>query len=786
MIKNYFTVAIRKFRRQKFYSLINLFGLTIGLASVILIMLYVMDELSYDRFHSKADRIYRVVENQYYAGQPVFPVAVTPSPLGPSLAAEFADVEKATRIWTSFLFFEQGEHKFRERGAYVDTTFLDIFSFEMLHGNASSALKELHNVVLTKSLAQKYFGNDNPIGELIKVNGETQARVSGVLKDIPENSHYKFDFLMSIEGPLARNPDMATNWGSNQMYTYVLLKPDVAIEPFNEQIKEQIKKNNEGSVTDLYLQPLTDIHLGSVNFTADVGGKGNMQYVSVFLLVAIFILVIACINFMNLATARSLSRSKEVGLRKSIGANRYQLILQFLSESVFTAFIAMALAVLLVDLLLPQFNLLSNKNLTLDFSTNFVWLVYLSGFSVLTGLIAGSYPAFYLSSFQPASVLKSNSTNRPGGSMFRKVLVVTQFCISMVLLVGTMVVYAQLEFIRSKNLGYKKENVVKIPRISDDYLSFKNELKNQLGIINVSASNQHPAYVENSTSGIDWEGKNDDETILIHTLVTDFDFVETMGKKIEEGRSLSSEYSTDSAAVLLNEAAVEVMGFDNPIGQQLRGGSPQPYTVIGVVKDFHFKSIHQRIEPLAMYIGFNKNSYDYTMVRVETEDPKGALASIESVWKKFNPDREFVYTFLDEDFNDLYQAEEQTGTIFKYFSILAILISCLGLFGLASFTLEQRTKEFGVRKIFGASMFQLFSTASIGFITLVFIAFIVSVPISWYFINQWLNGFAYHALVDYQYFLWSGLIALLIALLTVSYQAIKSALLNPVDSLRHE
>jgi ABC-type antimicrobial peptide transport system permease subunit len=350
MIKNYFTVALRKFRRQKFYSLINLFGLTIGLASVILIMLYVMDELSYDRFHSKADRIYRVVENQYYAGQPVFPVAVTPSPLGPSLAAEFADVEKATRIWTSFLFFEQGEHKFRERGAYVDTTFLDIFSFEMLRGNASSALKELDNVVLTKSLAQKYFGNDNPIGELIKVNGETQARVSGVLKDIPENSHYKCDFLMSIEGPLARNPDMATNWGNNQMYTYVLLKPDVAIEPFNEQIKEQIKKNNEGSVTDLYLQPLTDIHLGSVNFTADVGGKGNMQYVSVFLLVAIFILVIACINFMNLATARSLSRSKEVGLRKSIGANRYQLILQFLSESVFTAFIAMALAVLLVDL----------------------------------------------------------------------------------------------------------------------------------------------------------------------------------------------------------------------------------------------------------------------------------------------------------------------------------------------------------------------------------------------------------------------------------------------------
>lgn len=763
----------------------NLFGLTIGLTSVILIMLFVVDELSYDRFHEKADRIYRVVENQYYAGQPVFPVAVTPPPLGPALEKEYADIEKGTRVWGNDLSFEKDGQQFMEKGIYADESFFDVFSFEIIDGNAVSILSEANSLVLTAKLVKKYFPNESAIGKLMKV-GDRELQVSGVIKDVPDNSHIQFDFLIPIENALLRNENLRNNWGNNTMYTYVLVQHGAYISELNTQIVGRIKKSNERSVTDIYLQPLTDIHLGTVHFTADVRGKGNMQYVAIFLVVAIFILVIACINFMNLATARSISRSKEVGLRKSIGANRYQLILQFLSESIFTALIAMGLSILMVDLLLPQFNLLAGKTLSLNFASNYLLLFYLIGFSVLTGLIAGSYPAFFLSSFEPASVLKSNVMRQSGGSMFRKVLVVTQFCISMVMIVGTIVVSAQLEYIRSKNLGYTKENVVKIPQVSSDYGSFKNELMTQSGIKNVTATNQHPAYVNNSTSGINWEGKGEDENILIHTLIADFDFLETMGMKLVEGRSLSKEYGTDSSAVILNEAAVEMMGFVNPIGQKLEVGAPQPYTVVGIVDDFHFKSIHQKIEPLAIFIGFNTRSYDYTLVRVEAGDPRGILASIESTWMKFNADKEFDYTFLDDDFNDVYKAEEQTGIIFTYFSALAILISCLGLFGLASFTLEQRTKEFGVRKIFGASLVQLFSTASVGFMALVLIAFVISIPISWYFINQWLNGFAYHTPLNYQYFLWSGLIAMVIALLTVSYQATKSALLNPVDSLRHE
>lgn len=785
MIQNYIIISLRKFRRQKFYSLINLFGLTIGLSSVILIMLYVIDELSFDKFHKKSDRIYRAVENQFYPGQPIFPVAVTPAPLGPSLKSEYPEVEDATRFWFTSQIFQNEDQKFTERGAYVDESFFHIFSFQLIKGSTETLLGDVNNIVLSEDLVKKYFGDEDPINKTIKI-GEHEMKITGVMANPPDNSHLQFDFVVPIENAFARNPDARDNWGNNTMYTYLLLASAVDISKLNDQVKNQIRKNHERSVSDVFLQPLTDIHLSETFFTADVGGKGNIQYVTIFLVVAMFILAIACINFMNLATARSMSRSKEVGLRKSIGANRLQLIFQFLNESVLTALIAMALSVLLVDLLLPQFNLLSGKNLSINLFADTTLIGYLLCFAVATGLVAGSYPAFFLSAFQPAAVLKSASAKVSGGSMFRKVLVVTQFCISTIMITGTLVVYDQIEYIRAKHLGYEKDNVIKVPRISDSYKSFKDELLAKSGIVNVSASNQHPAYVENSTTGIGWDGKNPDEAILIHTEFVDFDFLKTMNMNIVEGRDFIKDSRADSLAVIINQEAARVMGFDNPIGQKLEVGLPIPFNIIGVVEDFHFKSVHQKIEPLVMAIARNTGALGFTMIKIDGWDPTATVAAIKQTWEKFNPGREFVYTFLNDDFNDLYKAEEQTGTIFKYFSGLAILVSCLGLFGLASFTLEQRTKEFGVRKIFGASLFQLFTTASTGFVALVCIAFVLAVPVSWFFINRWLDGFAYHTSLGVDAFVAAGVIAIGIALATVSFQSLKSASLNPADSLRHE
>lgn len=785
MIQNYIIISLRKFRRQKFYSLINLFGLTIGLSSVILIMLYVIDELSYDKFHTKSDRIYRAVENQFYPGQPIFPVAVTPAPLGPSLKSEYPEVEDATRFWFTSQIFQNEDQKFTERGAYVDESFFHIFSFQLIKGSTETLLGDVNNIVLSEDLVKKYFGDEDPMNKTIKI-GEQEMKITGVMANPPDNSHLQFDFVVPIENAFARNPDARDNWGNNTMYTYLLLASAVDISKLNDQVKNQIRKNHERSVSDVFLQPLTDIHLSETFFTADVGGKGNIQYVTIFLVVAMFILAIACINFMNLATARSMSRSKEVGLRKSIGANRLQLIFQFLYESVITALIAMALSVLLIDLLLPQFNLLAGKNLSINLFADMTLIGYLLCFAVVTGLVAGSYPALFLSAFQPATVLKSTPTRVSGGSMFRKLLVVIQFCISIIMITGTLVVYDQIEFIRAKNLGYEKDNIVKIPRISDNYTSFKDELIAKSGIVNVSASNQHPAYVENSTSGISWEGKNPDEAILIHFEFVDFDFLKTMNMDIAEGRDFLKGNRADSMGVIINQEAARIMGLDNPVGKKLDVGGPVPFDIIGVVKDFHFKSVHQRIEPLVMAIAYDMRILEYTMVKIEGGDPTSIVATIKETWDKFNPGREFVYTFLNDDFNDLYKAEEQTGIIFKYFSGLAILVSCLGLFGLASFTLEQRTKEFGVRKIFGASLFQLFSTASTGFVSLVCVAFVSAVPVSWFFINRWLDGFAYHTSLGVDSFIYAGMLAVGIALVTVSYQAVRSAAANPSTSLRHE
>ncbi|ELR70142.1 putative ABC transporter permease [Fulvivirga imtechensis AK7] len=785
MLKNYFKIALRNLRKHKFYSIVNIFGLTVGLTSVIFILLYVVDELGYDKFHKDHDRVFRVVENQYYAGQPVFPVAVTPGPLAPSLKDEYPEVTHATRVQFTNNQFEYGDQHFLERGIYVDQEFLDIFSFELVNGDTKQVFEPLNALVINETLVAKYFPEQDPIGKTIRINGKDDMMVTGVFKDVPKNSHLQFDYLMSTKKLGTTWKEMSSAWSNNTLYTYIKISEDANIKILNEKIKGQIKKYKEGSVTDIYLQPLTDIHLGEVSFTADISGKGNRTYVEIFSIVAAFILVIACINFMNLSTARSARRAKEVGLRKTVGASRFQLIYQFLGESVLLSLVSVLLSILLVDLLLPSFNQLSEKTLELDLLNpeNGLKITALMAVAVIgTGLLAGSYPAIFLSSFQPANVLKSKNS-KTGGSFFRKVLVVLQFTVSIVLMIGTITVSTQLSFIQSKNLGINKEQVVYISSLSDNHEIFQHELMQQEGIKSVGFTNQHPAYVENSTSGISWEGANPDETILIHLQAVDPGYITTMQIEMAEGRNFSEEIASDSNAVIINQQALKTIGYEKPIGGRLRAGDKQ-YTIVGVAKDFHFKSIHQPIEPLIMFM--SPQQLSRTVVKIDGRQVGDAMAKIEGQWQKLNPKKTFRASFLDEDFDKLYAAEKRTATLFKYFATLAIIISGLGLFGLASFIAEQRTKEISIRKVFGAPVRGLFYLVSKDFTRLVLISFIISVPVGWYLMTMWLNSFAYRINLGVSIFLVSGGMALAIALATVSYQSITAAMANPAKILRNE
>lgn len=783
MLLNYLKISFRKFTRQKFYSLLNIFGLATGMATVILIMLYVLDERSYDRFHRHEKDLYRVVENQYYSGQPVFPVAVTPGPLADGLRAEFPEVQRSTRMQRGWNSFQYHETRFDTEGIYVDDDFLSMFDFPFMKGDTATALREVNSIVVTEELAKKLFGAEDAMGKTLKVNRDRDVVVTGILKDIPHNSHIRFDYMMPMSRRLIESPSLKDGWGSNSLYTYVLLVPGASREAFDAKIQKYLKTKMDESVTELFLQPISDVHMGEVHFVADSGHTGNKQYVQIFSVVAIFILIIACINFMNLATARAIKRAKEVGLRKAIGAYRYQLVVQFLGESVMVALVALCIALLFVDLLLSPFNVLTQKSLTIDYlnlTSGIIPICLLA--TIFTGLLAGSYPAIFLSSFQPTHVLKGIATGRSAGGTFRKILVVVQFCISIVMICGTLVIYSQMEYIRNIDLGWQRDNMILIPN-ARNYVALKPRLLNYPQIKGVSASNQHPSYVQNSTSGIGWRGKSEEDVLLFHIQGVDYDYIETMKMEILMGRSFSKTSPGDTLSTLINEEAMKVLGFENPIGEYLTAGEGEKYQIIGVVKNFHFKSVHDRIEPLLLYI--DRGDASNMMVRVEG-DVKAAVKNIEKEWKATSPEQLFSYSFLNEDFDNLYKSESQTGTIFRYFSVLAIVISCLGLFGLAAYTTEQKSKEYGIRKVFGASVSRLFYMASAEFLILVILAFVISVPVAWLWMTHWLDTFAYHVELTWGIFATAGLVAMFIALMTVSYQAGKVGMVNPARTLRAE
>jgi len=802
MFKNYFKVALRNMLKFKVYSVINISGLVIGLATCILILLYVQDELSYDKFHVNADRIYRVTSGELREDS-FRHLAYNYPPAAPALLNDFPDIEEAVRLLPLSVAVERNaENRFQEdKFVFVDSTFFEVFSFTLKHGNPKTVLDSPDGLVLTEEAAQKYFGQDNPLGQILRVEGKYDFKVSGVLEELPANSHFHFDFLAPITSLQNIKGWTLRSWFWPETYTYVLLPPNYSLDTIESQFPNFIAKHIGSWAPQkrkLYLQPLTDIRLHS-NLESEIEPTGNIAYVYIFLTIAFFILLIACINFMNLATARSVNRAKEIGLRKVIGAQRSQLVNQFLGEAMFYAFLSFILAIGIVEFVLPYFNQFVNKQLDIKYLEN--WRVLL-GFVTLTffvGLLSGSYPAAFLSKFRPVKALQGNAfTGKRGAGhlRFRSILVVLQFAISIGLIIIATVIKDQLSYIKNRNPGFGKDQILVIP-VRDDALqnnlaAFKNRLIENTNILGVTATSTIPGIERNVSFPIKAEGFSEDSDINFHNMLVDHDFIRTFQMEIIEGRDFAKTFTADtSGSFILNETAAATLGWDLPLNKRISmhavdSGQDKKGRVIGIVKDFHYRSLHYKIAPLVLLVSPQAYYLDNIAVRVHPQNVSEALAFLEEKWQEILPHRPFVYTFLDEYFEQMYQKEQKMGEMFNYFSVLAIFVGCLGLFGLASYTAEQRTKEIGIRKVLGASVPKIIMMLSKELVMLVGIAFLIAGPIAYYLMEQWLQEFVYKIDLKLLTFVLSGMLALVIALLTISYQAMKAALVNPVDALRHE
>jgi putative ABC transport system permease protein len=784
MLSNYLKIALRNLLRHKAHSAINIAGLAIGLVCTLLIFLWVQDELSYDRFNEKGDEIYRVVETQHYSGGKVLPAAVTPTALAGALKEEVPEITRSTRLSFNSLTVRHGENVSTEGVALVDPDFLEMFTLHFLEGNPKTALNEPHSLVLTVDAAKRYFGDEDPMGKTLLVENQYDFVVRAVIGNIPENSHLHYELLAPFVFAKELGSSM-NDWNTSWCYTYVLLQPNAVSKAVNGKIVDFLGQHGQSN-TQLALQPLREIHLYSAGkYVADIGGQGDIEYVRIFSGIALFVLLIACVNFMNLATARSERRAKEVGLRKVVGANRYHLILQFFGEAMLMTAIAFLVAIVCTQLILPAFNDLSGKALALE-RLNLAAVLGFLGITVAAGVLAGSYPALVLSSFQPAETMKKGMSSAAGGSSLRKILVVVQFTLSIMMIIGTLVVSRQIDYIRNKNLGFNKENVGYV-WMAGDFRSKQEIAKRQLlkipGITGITLTSQLPTNFVSASSGWDWEGKAPDEHVLMNFESVDDDYVKTFQMQMAAGRFFSPEMATDSLSAVVNETAVKMMGMKSPIGKTLKGRGKN-LTIIGVVRDFNFKPIQTKIGPLVLLR--NPSQYYAMIIRMKSNGISHTVTEIEKTYKEFNPETPFYFNFLDDDYNRLYRAEERTGKISEYFTFLAIFIAAMGLYGLASYTIEQRTKEIGVRKILGASVPDIIGLLTREYVWLVVLANILAWPVAYFAMNAWLEDFAYRISIGYATFLLAGGIALLIALLTVSHHAVKAAIANPVESLRYE
>ena len=789
MIKNYLKIAFRNIIRHKAFAAINIAGLAIGMACSIFILLWVQNELSYDRFNKNANEIYRIAAR---AGD--FKVAINPAPMVADLQAKMPVIKNTVRLATSSNVFEVGDRKFEEKRVfYADSTFLQVFSYRLLKGDRASVLNRPDAVLITEDLAKKYFGHEDALGKILRKDNNKDVIVTGILANIPSNSHLQFDCILPMSSIAQTNDNIKNQvWDNFDFYAYVQLDktsgPSSAnIAKFNKQM-DDIYKTHVSEKTlkvNFWLQPLTAIHLHS-NYQVDLPGHGNIQYVNIFFVVALFILSVACINFMNLATARSARRAKEVGLRKVVGAGRKQLIGQFLGESMLISFVSLILATGIVWLLLPLFNDLAGKKLSIHLLDSRI-ITILATIALATGLISGSYPALFLSGFQPVKVLKGNVKTMGGNLIFRNGLVVVQFVVSIMLLAGTAIVYRQLNFIKSMNLGFDKSNLLYLPMAGEMWnkqQALKAELKQNPLTSNYAITSDLPVDLASGTVNVHWEGKDPKSQVVFPTLMVDEGFFNVFQMKILSGRVFSPEFKSDSTNFIVNEKAVQVMGMkvSNAVGKSLSLWDNKG-TIIGVVKNFNYKPIQQPIEPMILAL----NRWGGTaVIRTQPGKTEATIKALGKISADLNPGYPFSYGFLDQDLANQYKGEQRMGSLFNVFAVLAIFISCMGLYGLSAFMAEQRTKEIGVRKVLGASVFKVVYLLSTGFTKLILIAVVIAVPLAWFAINSWLKSFAFRVNADWMVFLIASLAALAIAWLTVSYESIKAAIANPVKSLRNE
>jgi putative ABC transport system permease protein len=786
MLRNYFKVAVRNLSRNKVYSIINIAGLAIGMTCCVLILLWVQDELSYDRFHQRADNLYRITETWHHQGETKCEALTSPL-LAPALKEECPEINLATRFSPGGEQLVKCEDKRFQNDvvAQADNDFFQMFSFPFVMGDPKTALIDPFSVVVSEKMSQKYFGNENPLGRLLNID-RRDFTVTGVMENIPDNSHLQFDCLVPFESRREWLKKVTDKWLVSAYATYVLVDGEVSRNQMEQKISSVLVKHISENTVTLGLQPIKDIHLYSAGMELSGSEPGDIKYVYMFSAMAVLILLIACINFMNLSTARSGSRAKEIGVRKVIGADKKQIRKQFFGESILLSFVALAISLALLEVLLPAVSFWLGKPLSLDLAGRPELVFALVGLALLTGVLAGSYPALLLSSFKPIRVLKAAGSPGSRGATLRKTLVVVQFAASVFLIISALVISGQLGFMTKGDLGFDQEHLLYVRMrggFLEDYQSIKGQLLQNPDVISVSAG-WPPKSTHWASQEVDWEGKDTKKEVVMCRYNVDFGYVNTLGMEVVKGRDFSQEFATDQKEVfLVNEEAVRQMGLEEPIGKQFsyegRAGK-----IVGVLRDFHQGSLRDPIYPLVLQIDSEK--LYYLLVRLKPGAVPEILSLLESRWQQTASDFPFEYHFLDQTIEGFYRAEQRMGTIFRWSTFLAILISCMGLFGLAAFAAEKRTKEIGIRKVLGASAASIVKLLSKEIILLVLIANLIAAPIAYWAMTRWLENFAYRIDVSASLFFISALVALATAVVTVSYQAIKAALTNPVETLRYE